>query len=420
MKNKLLYKFTISVILLWTGNVLAVSSVNPSGLNVRFNGPTTAFLTFQDTAGQTSTEAFWCGEVTTTSVTNTNPCVPGTFLGSLPKRHDLSRNSGTGNVNNFTDIMTVPASVARRAYQAAKNGQNSSFFYVRKFEGTGGDQYIAVTCRLAGGGARTPLALLDVRPAFQTPLGDRPLYLFAQGAPAAPFNASIYYNGSGRLKGRWEVVMPGDPEPTSQDLIPEASLPIEQRSLQRRYTVIDHFDIFLPPTGRANIPGPSVKKIPTTIKGAYKILLRIEATKDKEGNSNTNNGVVSSGGVAGFPMPVLRYYVGDTDTVNEALSKKLSDKISLMLPLNDSTLPHDKEINLSWSDINNADIYRLEIFNNNDAILSALVQPGVSNYTPPPWIFDYANTILRWRIQALNQNGQLLGQSNWRTFTISE
>ena len=60
------------------------------------------------------------------------------------------------------------ASVSRRAYQAAVDGQTSTFFYVRRFvSNTGGpDEYVFVTCRLTGGGARTPLALLDVQLAY--------------------------------------------------------------------------------------------------------------------------------------------------------------------------------------------------------------------------------------------------------------
>lgn len=396
--------------------IYALSGVSPTGLNVRSTGPTTAFLTFQGTAGQTATDAFWCGEVTTTAVTATDPCVPGTLFGRLPQRNNFARASGTGGASNFTDIMTVPASVARRAFQDAKNGNVSSFFYVRKFEGAGGTQFIAVTCRLAGGGARTPLALLDVRPAFQTAMGDRPIYLFAQGEQAAPFNATVYYNGSGRLKGRWEVVMPGDQQPTVEDLLTEASLPVERRPLQRRYTVIGRFNIFMPPTGRVVLPGPTVAKIPTTVKGAYKILLRVEATRDKEGDSNTTSGVAVSGGVAGFPMPVLRYYVGTPGEVSAAKEKVATGRLSLMLPIKDAELSSSRAVNFSWVDISQARFYRLEVQGMEGMILSALVEPGVSSYTAPPWINDQPGQVMQWRVRALNPQGGLLAQSRWRTF----
>jgi hypothetical protein len=45
------------------------------------------------------------------------------------------------------------------------------------------------------------------------------------------------------------------------------------------------------------------------LTGAHQILLRIEATDDREGDSNIGTGTVNSGGVAGFPMPVFRYFI---------------------------------------------------------------------------------------------------------------
>ena len=137
-------------------NAMALSGVNPTGVNVRTHGVTSVFLTFQGTAGQTSPDAFWCGEITVpaNTVTNTNPCVSGTLFGFLPKSLNLARDSGTQGASNVTDIMTIPSSVSRRAFQDAKAGNKSSFFYVRRFSGPGGDQFVAVTCRMAGGGPR--------------------------------------------------------------------------------------------------------------------------------------------------------------------------------------------------------------------------------------------------------------------------
>ena len=45
--------------------------------------------------------------------------------------------------------------MARKAYQAAAAGEDSEFFYVRRFESAAGapDQFVAVTMRLTGNGA---------------------------------------------------------------------------------------------------------------------------------------------------------------------------------------------------------------------------------------------------------------------------
>lgn len=411
--------FSLIVVLIVT-NVHALSGVHPTGVNVRSSGPTSVFLTFQDTAGQTADDAFWCGEITApaATVTDFNPCVPGTVFGRLPLRNNIGRQSGTAGVTNFTDIMTVPGSVARRAYQDAQAGANSAFFYVRKFSGEAGDQYITVTCRMAGGGARVALALLNVNTYFKTPNGDRPVHLLARNEEAPPLEAEIYYNGSGRLKGRWEVVKPGDPEPTADDLLSEASLPVELRGLQQRYTVLDRIDMFLPPTGRAVIPGPSPNSIPTLLDGPYKILLRIEATQDKEGDSQTNTGVAHSGGVAGFPLPVLRYYVGSAEDTRNFKEQLVTGNLSLLLPLNDARLSQNASTVFSWVDIPAAVLYRIEFSNDDGTIVSAFVKAGVSSYQPPPWLMDAAGDSIRWRVQALDRKGGILAQSDWRDFSI--
>ena len=137
--------------------------VSPTGVSVNAMGATTVFLTFGGVGSLTPAEAFWCGDLVPASPDLGQRCNPATLFGQLPARSDLSRRSGTG-AGAFTDIMSIPPSVARRAYQAAVRGATSTFFYVRRFRNTAGpDQYVVVTCRLTGGGARVPLALTDVR-----------------------------------------------------------------------------------------------------------------------------------------------------------------------------------------------------------------------------------------------------------------
>ena len=101
-----------------------------------------------------------------------------------------------------------------------------------------------MTCRLSGAGVRVPFALTDVRTWFVTGEGDQPVYLGAQGEKLPEVNAAIRYNGSGRLKGRWEIVQPNNTLPESFDLLPEGNLPIERRGLQKCYLTVKRFDRF--------------------------------------------------------------------------------------------------------------------------------------------------------------------------------
>ena len=129
--------------------------VNPTGVNVNSQGATSVFLTFGGLTNQVPAEAFWCGALMSAAPAIGQRCDPATVFGRLPARLDLSRGSGS---SGFTDIMSIPASVSRRAFQDAQSGATSSFFYVRRFVSLTGapDEYVAGTCRMAGGGARVP------------------------------------------------------------------------------------------------------------------------------------------------------------------------------------------------------------------------------------------------------------------------
>ena len=60
------------------------------------------------------------------------------------------------------------------------SGGDAGFFYVRRFISTlgGPDQYVAVTCRMGAGGARTPFSLIDVS---YVSLTDEPIVFLKRG-----------------------------------------------------------------------------------------------------------------------------------------------------------------------------------------------------------------------------------------------
>ncbi len=392
--------------LLLPGLAAAVDAVNPTGVNVNRNGVTTVFLTFQGTADQLPVNAFWCGEITVAAnlPTPTNPCVPGTIFGQLPARNDLARPSGTGGQANTTDIMSIPASVARRAFQDAQRGAASEFFYVREFRNvnTGASEFIAVTCRMAGGGARVPFAI--TRAVLRLEQGEDPaLAVVERGELLAPLVADLHYNGTGRLQGRWEIVMPGDPRPEALDLLPAGSLPTEQRAQQKAYTVISRFEHFLPPHGRAIIPGPAPRLLPTGSPGSYLLLMRIEATSDKEGDSATGNATAVSGGLAGFAMPVFRYAVAGHGA---------RSGIELVLPPAGARLDAQQPM-FTWLGGGGA-MHRLELERDGQPLFAALIRPDVGQYAPPPFVAEQADGTTRWRVLVLDESGRAQRASPWR------
>jgi hypothetical protein len=240
------------------------------------------------------------------------------------------------------------------------------------------------------------------------------------GEKPSPIKAEIAYNGTGRLRGRWEVVLPGEQLPEEQDLLTEASLPIEQRSMQRRYTQLGRFNVFLPPSGKYTLAGPDVSRLPVTIEGPYLLLLRIETTDDKEGDSNlaalgVGPGIVHGGAVAGFPMPVLRYFVGSGQPAR-------ANSLRLLLPSVNSTIAAGQVIDFSWTEVAGVTLYQLEIADEaGQVILAAALQAGTPSYRAPPWLREKtAGAELQWRVAALDQNGIKLEESLWQKLQLAK
>jgi hypothetical protein len=373
------------------------------------------FITFGGLANQEPIEAIWCTRLISAVPAIGQKCDPATILGQLPIRYDRSQLQG----QVFYDIMSIPPSVSRKAFQLAETGQDGTFFYVRRFRSLSGgpDEFVAVTCRLSGGGARVPLSLLDVQLKF---LSDQPVGTVLPGSKLPFVEAKITYNGTGQLRGRWEVVQPGEDPPSKQDLLTEATLPPAQRGTQRRYTLVDRFSVFLPPgSGPLRLPGPDPSKFPTEAVGLYQILLRVEATSEREADSNAVEaggigGVIAAGGVAGFPMPVLRYFVGS------APPEGVRRGPGLLLPAPGAEVKAGEPIVFVWSEVPGAAFYRLEVLDKaGTELLTATVQESIQSYRAPSWLPEkIKDGPSSWRVRILNSEGQATGITETRTFSI--
>ena len=414
MRRAFMIAAVLPAVLLVRDPLPAQVRVNPTGVSVNAMAATTVFLTFGGVGSLVPAEAFWCGEVVPATPHIGRRCDPATLFGQLPARNDISRAAAGA----FTDIMSIPPSVARRAYQAAVDGATSTFFYVRRFRNTAGgpDEFVAVTCRLTGGGARVPFALTDVRIAFDPPA---PTLFVSPGATLPPLSAEIQYNGTGRLVGRWEVVFPGEEPPSNTDLLTEATLPLADRGSQRRYSQIERFNVFLPPNGKAVLAGPDPAKLPTAADGTYLVLLRVEASDDREGDSDlaaagAGSGIVHSGAVAGFPMPVLRYAVGPGEN---ALAAPESPRALRLIEPPDNAQPGvDSTIAVRWVEEWGASFYRVIVAAvDGGVLLEALVRKGSTRYELPPLVRERAGPRgVRWRVVALDAGGTVLRTSTWR------
>ena len=395
MKNILLIAiFT----LILTISIFPQVAVSPNNVTAYSQGATSVYLTFSNVVNLTPAESVWCGEIIPATPNIGFRCDPATIFGTLPARY----NQSVLNNNRYTDIMSVTPTVARRAYTDAANGNNSQFFYVRRFTSTIGglDEYVVVTIRLSGNGAGVPFSLTAVKLQWQD--GQKVVPFIKPDEVLPKITAEIRYTGTGRLKGRWEIVKPGEALPEARDLLSEAALPPEERGTQKRYTLLSRFNVNLPPGGRYTLPGPENWRIDKTIEGMYILLFRVEASDAVNSVSNTGVTTISSGGVAGFQMPTLRYYVGNSSNanVNQVTNIVIGGDIE------DEKSP----IILTWKSVENTKLYRLEIEDEDSKkIFSAVVLPTSRAYQLPSFIQTLtASKQLKWSVSAIGEDGKEL------------
>jgi hypothetical protein len=275
---------------------------------------------------------------------------------------------------------------------------------------------VVVTCRMAGGVAGSPFSLTDVVLSFSGI--EKPILFIREGEKLPQIKAEISYTGTGRLKGRWEVVQPGEELPESSDLLTEATLPIEQRDTQRRYTQVSRFNVFLPPQGKYILPGPNSADLPRGLAGEYLLLLRIEASDDDVTQSNlavigAGAGVVHSAAVAGFPLPVLHYFVGPSGGVAVG-------ELTLLSPVENKVFNPTTTIEFAWLDVDKGLFYKLEVTDlDGKPLMYALLSRGAGRYRAPSWLAKRVNSNgLRWRVRALDEVGEQVAQSPWRALSF--
>lgn len=355
-------KYLLVLMLLCAGVAPAAAqiTVSPTETTVYSQGATSVLLTFGNLGNRLPVEATFCGALVPAAPDIGFKCDPSVIFGRLPIRYNQSQLSGN---NAYTDIMSVTPSVARRAYLDAARGSRSTFFYVRRFVLPigGPDEYVPVTLRLGGNGAAVPFSITNVRLLWDG--GNKTVPFVKSGEVLPRITAEIFYTGTGRLIGRWELVKPGETGPTQRDLLPEGTLPVEERGTQRRFAQLKRFNTFLPPVGRTTIPGPENARIEKTADGMYLLLFRIESVTDGLNQSNlgavnAGRGFVDSGGVAGFALPVLRYYVG---TGGESQIDEFNSVDRQLAPADLAEFSASQPLVFSWPSVPRTKYYKLVI-----------------------------------------------------------
>lgn len=404
----------ITLMTIFATSAIAQISVSPSETTVYSQGATTVLLTFGNLGNRRPLESTWCGALIPAAPDIGMKCDPSVIFGRLPQRYNQSRLSGN---NAYTDIMSVTPSVARRAYLDAARGSTATFYYVRRFvlPAGGPDEYVPVTLRLGGNGAAVPFSITNVRLLWD---GGHKTVPFVKSGEALPqITAEIFYTGSARLVGRWELVKPGETPPSQRDLLPESSLPIEERRTQRRFTQVKRFNIFLPPVGRTTIRGPENQRIDRTVNGMYLLLLRIESAQDGLNQSNLRSvnagqGSIDSGGASGFAMPTLRYYVG-TGGISQIDEFNADNQLA---PADQAEITFSQPLAFRWPAIADARYYRLIIESESGLeIFSSVLLPENRIYYAPSWLLERRpRDPWRWRVLAFSRDGAVLNATPFR------
>jgi hypothetical protein len=297
------------------------------------------------------------------------------------------------------------------------------------------------------GESRLGYGLTSAGPTFQS---------YRPDSDPVPFGAEFRYTGSGTLTYRWEVVRPGDPEPSDFDLLPEPALDIADRLRQARFTQIDRGDVYLPPVGRFFLRGPNPALLPRDFDGRYLIILRVEA--DSSGVGEAINGA------SPYPIRPLTYLVvpaGGPETVGPDASyggaqgnyrsrwqaatgvaefsslgtipdagpaldggslrpRPVGQSWPSLAPARIGVLGSlsqaDGTFRLQWAEFRDAASFRVVVDAGTEAAPSrfiGIVRAGTMQYDLHPGKVSGSGT-LRWRVEAYGYDGKLLARSEWQ------
>jgi hypothetical protein len=152
----------------------------------------------------------------------------------------------------------------------------------------------------------------------------------------------------------------------------------------------------------------------------YVVLLRIEAADDANpGLAAAGQAAIPTGGVAGFAMPVLRYYVGGgSGAANVA---ELKGRLALIEPADKAVFNENDAVDFNWSAIEGAAFYRLEVETAaSSPVLSAILLGGVNTYRAPSWLKEKVGKAgLSWRVLAFDQSRNQIGETLRRSLRFA-
>ncbi len=371
---------------------LSVSN-NPAGAAVVITQPSAVLITWSIQSSESAP---------TTVVSEEGLFVLGSqVLGQVTT--DLTTTVSAGGSANVNETLLIPPDVSNRALKL----NAPTFFYRRTFRSTstGASGQSALTCRLSTS-AYGNFSIAAVTIFFENERGEA---TFLQNDPRARASAEVRYNGTGLMKAVWEVQ-----EPNSTQF----------RTLQQVQYHLTYGDRIL-------FHSPPVPPLPTVVTGRHFLRFRIEQP------------------VSGFELPQVTYFVrapaGDPEDV----------KLTLTLPARNARITEASTF--EWNGKSSGTLLRFAIFErasfntilgktpsveplpetqelagskvlqNPDLflvkgveILSASLPVETTRYQlkPDQWKRLKPVTWYVWQVQALDQAGKLISETELRAFQI--
>ena len=116
-----------------------------------------------------------------------------------------------------------------------------------------------------------------------------------------------------------------------------------------------------------------------------------------------------SGGLSGFALPFLRYFVGASESQAAA-------PLALISPAEGATVDGAQSPLFTWVENQPGSFVRLEVIDRNEKpLLNSLLPVGAMSYRAPSWLREKAvDGNLRWRVTLFDQAGRQLAATPWR------
>jgi hypothetical protein len=344
---------------------------------------------------------------------------------------------GPNGVARVVETLIISSTVADRALKRSLD----IFFYCREFSAPGGGDVVpgfpvvtnAVTCKQGSSAyanfsvARAELFFEDHRRTATVPLG----------SPDLKVMADVAYNGSGLLRAVWEVAELGatgfgnvrlNAPPSVFDSPTDPNLQPQRLPFRTLHTIAQYVGF----GDRVLLTLPASVPLPTNQPGTFAVNLRFVEP------------------AVGFEIPVATYFVkGSEHPVRRA-------QITLLTPSEAQVLPYTI-FGFRWESVPGAAQYRLDVFPaetavaqsfpgliegprtnpSNDAnvfsrapadlsgdraaALSALVPSTMTSFNLRQGHFArlVAGRAYSWQVRALDQQGNIVGASPVRQFTLA-